>query len=83
MLPELARSAGELTDLPERIAELAVHLDQTREHLAPLASETGRISASVSQLGETTTALAEAIAPLQGASERFGRLVDRLPERRR
>lgn len=82
-MPELTRSAGELTDLPERIAELGAHLDATRTHLEPLASETGRISSSVAQLGDTTTALAEAIAPLQGATERFGRLVDRLPERRR
>jgi hypothetical protein len=62
--------------------ELARHLDATREHLEPLVRDTGQISASVAQLEETTTTLAEAVAPLQGASERVGRLMDRLPERR-
>ena len=65
------------------MVELARHLDATRDHLAPLVRDTGQISSSIGQLEETTTTLAEAIAPLQGASERVGRLMDRLPERRR
>ncbi len=38
---------------------------------------------SLKRLDDTIGVLAEAVQPLQGASERVGRLVDRLPERRR
>ena len=38
-----------------------------------IVAGTGQISASIGQLEQTTTTLAEAIGPLQGASERVGR----------
>ena len=67
-LPRLADSAEGLGDLPDRLNEVARHLDATSAQLEPLVRDTGQI--------------AEAVAPLQGASERVGRLMDRLPERR-
>ena len=64
------------------LGELTSHLEATVSHLEPLRADTGRLSPSIERLDEAITTLAGAVAPLQGASERVGRLVDRLPERR-
>jgi hypothetical protein len=45
--------------------------------------DTTSLSESISRLDASITTLADTVAPLQGASERIGRLVDRMPERRR
>ncbi len=57
---------------------LTAELADTRARLEPLVGDAGRLT----QLEETITVLAETVGPLQGASERIGRLVDRLPAAR-
>lgn len=79
VLEELGRGAGDLADLPDRLGDVSDHLAETCRVLDSLVAETG----SLARLDETITVLAETVQPLQGASERVGRLVDLLPESRR
>ncbi len=76
-LEQLATFLG--NELPEALHQLeAVHaqLRELEPKLAALADNTG-------QLDESIQVLAAALGPLQGTTERLGRLVDRLPDRRR
>jgi hypothetical protein len=68
--PTLAR-IGDLSDSVRQIAEL----EESLLKLSNLADTMGELQASVA-------ALAATIAPLQGTTERLGRLVDRIPSRR-
>lgn len=59
------------------MSTLTAELADTRARLDPLVGDAGRLT----QLEEMITVLAETAGPLQGTSERIGRLVDRLPAR--
>lgn len=81
----IAAVAAELRQLLAREATAAdiaavrsalVGLSETAASLRPL-------SQSVVQLNEVVASLNTAVSPLQGASERLGRFVDRIPNRRR
>lgn len=68
--------------LLERLDELNAQLGAIAELAQPVSEvlpAVERINESVSKLTETTATLAAAAGPLQGASERLGRIADRLP----
>lgn len=71
---------GALLRAPLAVAELLApdHMLEPRRVLASLVAETG----SVARFDETIAVPASAGEPLQGASQRFGRLVGPLPEAR-
>ncbi|MFI9817321.1 hypothetical protein [Saccharothrix variisporea] len=89
-LPQVAELRGTLdrleqlatflaNELPEALHQMeAVHaqLVELEPRITALAGNTG-------QLDESIRVLAAALGPLQGTTERLGRLVDRLPDRRR
>jgi hypothetical protein len=72
---ELARMGRSLDDLAGA-RDALVRLAETSASMRPLAD-------SVSDLHATVMALSGTITPLQGASERLGRLVERFPAGRR
>jgi hypothetical protein len=62
---------GDLSESVRQIAEL-------EESLVRLSS----LTETMTELQESVAALAATVAPLQGATERLGRFVDRIPSRR-
>ena len=83
----LERLAGSTDDL-RRIADTG---DELRRLLASASSDDliraketmDRVAETVTQLNLAVASLNSTVSPLQGATERFGRLVDRLPQRGR
>ena len=51
--------------------------------LPALTTSATNLSINIDELDAAIKTLAEAVVPLQGASERFGRMVDRMPSRKR
>jgi len=74
-LPSIAALLEQLDALNAQLGNIATVAEPVSEVLPAVE----RINASVSVLTETTSTLAAAVGPLQGASERLGRIADRLP----
>jgi hypothetical protein len=83
VLPQLAGAAEELTGMPDDMRSLVTHLDKAASQLDILVNDATRLASIIERLDETITTLAATLGPLQGATERVGRIVDRLPDRRR
>ncbi len=83
VLPELAGAAEQLTGMPDDMRALVTHLDKAASQLDILVNDATRLASIIERLDETITTLAATLGPLQGATERVGRIVDRLPDRRR
>ena len=90
-LPRIALALERLADSADDIRRLADASDDVRRALSALdendiaiarQSLQGLVDA-VSQLNGVVTSLNTTISPLQGATDRLGRLVDRLPQGRR
>ena len=90
-LPRIALALERLADSADDLRRLADASDQLRSALSALdendlavarQSLQGLVDA-VSQLNGVVTSLNTTISPLQGATDRLGRLVDRLPQGRR
>ncbi|MBB5800553.1 ABC-type transporter Mla subunit MlaD [Saccharothrix ecbatanensis] len=96
-LAPLARSLPEIVELRgtlERLEQLATflanelpealhQLEAVQRQLAELAPRITTLTDNTGQLDESIRVLAAALGPLQGTTERLGRLVDRLPDRKR
>ncbi|TQM79652.1 hypothetical protein FHX81_1962 [Saccharothrix saharensis] len=89
-LPQVA----ELRSTLERLEQLATflanempealhQLEAVQRQLAELEPRIAALAGNTGQLDESIRVLAAALGPLQGTAERLGRLVDRLPERKR
>jgi methyl-accepting chemotaxis protein len=90
-LPRIALALERLADSADDIRRLADASDDVRKALSAIdesdvavarQSLQGLVDA-VSQLNGVVTSLNTTISPLQGATDRLGRLVDRLPAGRR
>ena len=90
-LPRIALALERLADSADDLRRLADASDDVRRALSALdendiavarQSLQGLVDA-VSQLNGVVTSLNTTISPLQGATDRLGRLVDRLPAGRR
>ena len=90
-LPRIALALERLADSADDLRRLADASDDVRRALSALdendlavarQSLQGLVDA-VSQLNGVVTSLNTTISPLQGATDRLGRLVDRLPQGRR
>ncbi len=90
-LDQSLQKLGELGPTLERIGELGdavkgiAALEDSVKQIAALEGSLVRLTEladTMNQLQESVATLAQAIAPLQGASERLGRMVDRIPTRR-
>lgn len=80
-LVEPALSA--LPDLPAAVVVLQDVVVQMQASLGGVAPDLQAVAEVIDRLDVSVAVLAGAVAPLQGTSERLGRLVDRLPERLR
>lgn len=83
----LERLAGSTDDL-RRIADTGDELrlllrSASAEDLTRARETMDRVADTVTQLNLAVASLNSTVSPLQGATERFGRLVDRLPQRSR
>ena len=90
-LPRIALALERLADSADDLRRLADASDDVRRALATIdgddiamaqSSLRGLVDA-VSQLNGVVTSLNTTISPLQGATDRLGRLVDRFPAGRR
>jgi ABC-type transporter Mla subunit MlaD len=90
-LPRIAVALDRLADAADDLRRLADTADDARRMLATMsrddltdAQETlRRLADTVANLNAVVASLNTTVSPLQGATERFGRLVDRLPQGRR
>jgi hypothetical protein len=73
-LGELGPTLARIDDLSESVRQIA-ELEESLLKLSGLAD-------TMTDLHESVAALAATVAPLQGTTERLGRLVDRIPSRR-
>lgn len=81
-LERLAGSADDLRRLADTGDELRRLLKSASGDDLIRARETmDRVAETVTQLNLAVASLNSTVSPLQGATERFGRLVDRLPQR--
>jgi ABC-type transporter Mla subunit MlaD len=88
-LPRIALALERLADSTDDLRRLADTGDELRRVLQSAdgtdvvqARETlQRVADTVAQLNLAVASLNTTVSPLQGASERIGRLVDRLPQR--
>ncbi len=83
-LGELGPTLERIGDLGEAVKEIAA-LEESVRQIAELDQSLVRlteVATTMDELRESVATLALAVAPLQGASERFGRMVDRIPSRR-
>lgn len=76
-IASLAVSADVLGRLPHEL--LIAQLGTVADRIGPLVQDTTRLAESIDQLDGAIATLATTMHPLQGATERLGRLVDRLP----
>lgn len=83
-LERLADSADDLRRLADASEDVRVVLRAVNEQDIAIARQTleGLVEA-VTQLNQVVGSLNTTVSPLQGATERLGRLVDRLPQGRR
>lgn len=90
-LDQSLQKLGELGPTLERISELGeavkgiAALEDSVKQIAALEGSLAKLSEladTMDELQVSVATLAQAIAPLQGASERLGRMVDRIPSRR-
>jgi ABC-type transporter Mla subunit MlaD len=83
-LERLAGSTDDLRRLADTGDELRRLLQSASGDDLIRARETmDRVADTVTQLNLAVASLNSTVSPLQGATERFGRLVDRLPQRGR
>src|SRR6476619_1397310 len=83
-LERLAGSTDDLRRLADTGDELRRLLQSASAEDVVRARETlDRVAETVTQLNLAVSSLNSTVSPLQGATERFGRLVDRLPQRPR
>lgn len=89
-LPQVVEVRGTLerleqlaTFLANELPEASHQLEAVRQQLADLAPKITALADDTGQLDESIRVLAAALGPLQGTTERLGRLVDRLPDRKR
>jgi hypothetical protein len=90
-LPRIALALERLADSTDDLRRLANASDDVRRALAAISEDDIAIARqslqglvdAVSQLNAVVTSLNTTISPLQGATDRLGRLVDRLPAGRR
>ncbi|GAB3687892.1 hypothetical protein GCM10027589_56180 [Actinocorallia lasiicapitis] len=77
-LTTAARELSRLADAAETLPQVSADL----ERLGKAAPSIQILAESASELGSAVIALNATVSPLQGTTERLGRLVDRLPQRR-
>src|SRR3954466_4956545 len=90
-LPRIALALERLAGSTDDLRRLADTGDELRRLLQSASSEDliraretmDRVAETVTQLNLAVASLNSTVSPLQGATERFGRLVDRLPQRPR
>ena len=90
-LPRIALALERLADSADDLRRLADASDDVRRALSALNEDDVVIAQqslqglvdAVTQLNAVVTSLNTTISPLQGATDRLGRLVDRLPQGRR
>jgi ABC-type transporter Mla subunit MlaD len=88
-LPRIALALERLAGSTEDLRRLADTGDELRRVLRSASGEDlvsaretlQRVADTVAQLNLAVASLNTTVSPLQGASERIGRLVDRLPQR--
>jgi hypothetical protein len=74
----IANEAKRLVGDPARLEELMAAINALIR-LGEAAATVGPLGEAVRQLNAAAAALTTTVSPLQGASERFGRFVDRIP----
>lgn len=90
-LPRIAFALERLADSTDDLRRIADTGDELRGLLSAASSEDlvqaretlQRVADTVAQLNHAVASLNTTVSPLQGATERLGRLVDRLPQRNR
>src|SRR3954447_20781122 len=90
-LPRIALALERLAASSDDLRRLADTGDELRRLLRAASSEDlvqaretlQRVADTVAQLNLAVASLNTTVSPLQGATERLGRLVDRLPQRNR
>jgi ABC-type transporter Mla subunit MlaD len=90
-LPRIALALERLSASTDDLRRLADTGDELRRLLRAASSEDlvqaretlQRVADTVAQLNLAVASLNTTVSPLQGATERLGRLVDRLPQRNR
>ncbi|MCC8250289.1 hypothetical protein [Saccharothrix luteola] len=89
-LPQVAELRGTLERLEQlatfvanEVPEALHQLEAVQRRLTELEPRIATLAGSTGQLDESIRVLAAALGPLQGTTERLGRLVDRLPDRKR
>jgi hypothetical protein len=90
-LPRIAVALERLSASTDDLPRLADTGDELRRLLRSASSEDivqaretlQRVADTVAQLNLAVASLNTTVSPLQGATERLGRLVDRLPQRNR
>jgi methyl-accepting chemotaxis protein len=83
-LGELGPALERIGELGEAVKAIAALEDSVRQ-IAALEGSLAKLSQvadSMDEFQESVATLANAAAPLQGATERLGRMVDRIPTRR-
>lgn len=90
-LPRIALALERLADSADDLRRLADASDDVRRALSSLSEDDVAVARqtvqalvdAVTQLNGVVSSLNTTISPLQGATDRLGRLVDRLPQGRR
>ena len=90
-LPRIALALERFAGATEELRRLADTSDEVRRFLASASGEDltharetlQRLADAVGQLNGVVASLNTTVSPLQGATERLGRFVDRLPQGRR
>ena len=90
-LPRIALALERLSDSTDDLRRLADTGDELRRVLKAASSDDlvnaretlQRVADAVAQLNLAVASLNTTVSPLQGATERLGRLVDRFPQRNR
>ena len=88
-LPRIALALERLADTTDDLRRIADTGDELRRLLAAASSDDvikmrdtlQRVADTVAQLNLAVASLNSTVSPLAGATERLGRLVDRLPQR--